>query len=112
MSKTLSISIMKKEFQVACPDGEEEALQRAARYLSEQMEDIRKGDVGAILGWGFAPWSRGPFSWLDIVGAAWAADTCDALTVKYGDRFKTPSMLRRMAEDGTAFYGDTAQQAA
>ena len=48
MSKTLSISIMKKEFQVACPDGEEEALQRAARYLSEQMEDIRKG--GKVVG--------------------------------------------------------------
>jgi len=85
----------------------------AVRALEEGvLEDIREGDVGAILGWGFAPWSGGPFSWLDIVGAAWAADTCDALTVKYGDRFKTPSMLRRMAEDGTAFYGDTAQQAA
>ena len=34
MSKTLTISIMNKEFQVACPEGEEEALQRAARYLS------------------------------------------------------------------------------
>ncbi|MGC1259710.1 MAG: 3-hydroxyacyl-CoA dehydrogenase NAD-binding domain-containing protein [Jannaschia helgolandensis] len=85
----------------------------AVRALEEGvLEDIREGDVGAILGWGFAPWSGGPFSWLDIVGAAWAADTCDALTVKYGDRFKTPSMLRRMAEDGMAFYGDTAQQAA
>ena len=38
MSKTLTISIMNKEFQVACPEGEEEALQRAARYLSEQMQ--------------------------------------------------------------------------
>jgi len=27
-------------------------------------KDIREGDVGAILGWGFA-WSGGPFSWLD-----------------------------------------------
>ncbi len=80
----------------------------AVRALEEGvLEDIREGDVGAILGWGFAPWSGGPFSWLDIVGSAWAADTCDALTAKYGDRFKTPSMLRRMAEDGTAFYGDT-----
>ena len=32
--------------------------------------DIREGDVGAILGWGFAPWSGGPFSWLDMLGAA------------------------------------------
>ena len=42
MSKTLTISIMNKEFQVACPEGEEEALQRAARYLSEQMQEIRQ----------------------------------------------------------------------
>ena len=43
----------------------------AVRALEEGvLEDIREGDVGAILGWGFAPWSGGPFSWLDIVGAA------------------------------------------
>ena len=26
------------------------------------LEDIREGDVGAILGWGFAPWSGGPLA--------------------------------------------------
>ena len=35
----------------------------AVRALEEGvLEDIREGDVGAILGWGFAPWSGGPFS--------------------------------------------------
>ena len=48
MSKTLTISIMNKEFQVACPEGEEEALQRAARYLSEQMQEIRQS--GRVVG--------------------------------------------------------------
>ena len=48
MSKTLTISIMNKEFQVACPEGEEEALQRAARYLSEQMQVIRQS--GKVVG--------------------------------------------------------------
>ena len=48
MSKTLTISIMNKEFQVACPEGEEEALQRAARYLSEQMQEIRRS--GKVVG--------------------------------------------------------------
>ena len=48
MSKTLTISIMNKEFQVACPEGEEEALQRAARYLSEQMQEIRQS--GKVVG--------------------------------------------------------------
>ena len=48
MSKTLTISIMNKEFQVTCPEGEEEALQRAARYLSEQMQEIRQS--GKVVG--------------------------------------------------------------
>ncbi|MEL6691111.1 MAG: 3-hydroxyacyl-CoA dehydrogenase NAD-binding domain-containing protein, partial [Pseudomonadota bacterium] len=38
----------------------------AVRALEEDvLMDIREGDVGAILGWGFAPWSGGPLSWLD-----------------------------------------------
>ena len=48
MRKTLTISIMNQEFQVACPEGEEEALQRAARYLSEQMQEIRQS--GKVVG--------------------------------------------------------------
>ncbi len=67
--------------------------------------DIREGDVGAILGWGFAPWSGGPLSWLDILGAAKAAEICDGLTAKFGDRFATPALLREMAEKGESFYG-------
>ncbi|MBO9477835.1 enoyl-CoA hydratase/isomerase family protein [Shimia sp. R11_0] len=69
------------------------------------LEDIREGDVGAILGWGFMPWSGGPFSWLDIVGAAWAAERCDELAAKFGDRFACPPLLREMADKGQTFYG-------
>ena len=69
------------------------------------LMDIREGDVGAILGWGFAPWSGGPFSWLDMLGAAYAADRCDELTAAYGDRFACPALLREMAEKGQSFYG-------
>ena len=47
-SKTLTISVMQKEFQVACPEGEEESLLRAARDLSEQMEAIRSS--GKVVG--------------------------------------------------------------
>ena len=75
------------------------------------LEDIREGDVGAILGWGFAPWSGGPFSWLDIVGAPWAAEKCDELQAKYGDRFACPPLLREMAEKGETFYERFAPEA-
>ncbi|MFO6462993.1 3-hydroxyacyl-CoA dehydrogenase NAD-binding domain-containing protein [Jannaschia sp. KMU-145] len=85
----------------------------AVRALEEDvLLDIREGDVGAILGWGFAPWSGGPFSWLDIVGADWAVETTEALTASHGARFETPALLRRMAEDGSTFYGAQAAKAA
>ena len=77
----------------------------AVRALEEGvLEDIREGDVGAILGWGFAPWSGGPFSWLDIIGAEYAAERCDALEAKFGARFKCPALLREMAQQGQSFY--------
>lgn len=77
----------------------------AVRALEEGvLEDIREGDVGAILGWGFAPWSGGPFAWLDIVGAAWAAEQCDALEEKFGARFACPKLLRDMADKVETFY--------
>ncbi|NBD30438.1 MAG: 3-hydroxyacyl-CoA dehydrogenase [Alphaproteobacteria bacterium] len=78
----------------------------AVRALEEGvLEDIREGDVGAILGWGFAPWSGGPFGWLDMLGAAYAAERCDQLTAEHGDRFACPALLREMAEKGQTFYG-------
>jgi 3-hydroxyacyl-CoA dehydrogenase/enoyl-CoA hydratase/3-hydroxybutyryl-CoA epimerase len=78
----------------------------AVRALEEGvLEDIREGDVGAILGWGFAPWSGGPFSWLDIIGALYAAERCDQLTEQFGERFACPALLREMAEKGQTFYG-------
>ncbi len=75
------------------------------------LEDIREGDVGAILGWGFAPWSGGPFSWLDMLGSAYAAERCDELTAEFGDRFACPALLREMAEKNQDFYGRFGPQA-
>ncbi|MBQ4806547.1 enoyl-CoA hydratase/isomerase family protein [Phaeobacter sp. HS012] len=78
----------------------------AVRALEEGvLMDIREGDVGAILAWGFAPWSGGPLSWLDIIGTPYAAERCDQLTAKYGERFTCPPLLREMAEKGQTFYG-------
>ncbi|APX10799.1 3-hydroxyacyl-CoA dehydrogenase NAD-binding domain-containing protein [Tateyamaria omphalii] len=85
----------------------------AVRALEEGvLMDIREGDVGAILGWGFAPWSGGPLSWLDIIGAPYAAERCDQLEAKYGERFKCPDLLREMAEKNQSFYGRFGPDAA
>ena len=78
----------------------------AVRALEEGvLTDIREGDVGAILGWGFAPWSGGPFSWLDIIGAARAVEICEKLVAEFGPRFEAPALLREMAAKAESFYG-------
>ena len=85
----------------------------AVRALEENvLMDIREGDVGAILGWGFAPWSGGPFSWFDIIGAEYAAARSDALAAQYGERFACPLLLREMADKGKTFYGRFASETA
>ena len=85
----------------------------AVRALEEGvLEDIREGDVGAILGWGFAPWSGGPFSWLDMLGTPYAAERCDALEAAHGARFACPALLREMAETGQSFYDRFGPEAA
>ena len=68
------------------------------------LTDIREGDVGAILGWGFAPWSGGPFSWLDMLGAPYAAERAAELAATYGPRFAPPALLVDMAGKNQSFY--------
>ena len=83
----------------------------AVRALEEGvLEDIREGDVGAILGWGFAPWSGGPFSWLDIIGAKQAVDICEDLSRRHGARFEAPDLLTKQAASGQGFYERTGPE--
>lgn len=85
----------------------------AVKALEEGvLTDIREGDVGAILGWGFMPWSGGPFAWLDMIGASKAAEICDKLAKSHGVRFTAPKLLRDMAAKGEAFYTRFAGSAA
>ena len=84
----------------------------AVRALEEDvLLDIREGDVGAILGWGFAPWTGGPLSWFDMLGAGQVVEICDGLTQRHGARFMPPALLREMAEKGERFYGRFAPEA-
>ena len=48
MSKAVNISIMGRDFSVACPPDEQEDLLEAARYLDQNMKDIQKS--GKIIG--------------------------------------------------------------
>ncbi|PYF11201.1 3-hydroxyacyl-CoA dehydrogenase [Rhodobacter viridis] len=81
-----------------------QVLEAVRAFEQGVLTDIREGDVGAILGWGFAPWSGGPFAWLDILGAARAVEICDGLAAQYGARFEPPALLRDIAAKGDSFY--------
>jgi len=77
----------------------------AARAMGEGViTDAGQADVGAILGWGFAPWSGGPFSYMDRIGIAAFVARADALADTYGERFRPPEMLRVMAAEGRSFF--------
>ncbi len=62
-------------------------------------------DVGAVMGWGFAPWSGGPLSYIDRIGPAAFVARSDELAAALGERFEPPALLRTMAKEGTTFYG-------
>ena len=81
-----------------------QVLEAVRAFEQGVLGDIREGDVGAILGWGFAPWSGGPFSWLDILGAARAVEICEGLAARHGARFAPPQLLREIAAAGDGFY--------
>jgi 3-hydroxyacyl-CoA dehydrogenase/enoyl-CoA hydratase/3-hydroxybutyryl-CoA epimerase len=82
-----------------------QTLEAVRAFEDGVLTDIREGDVGAILGWGFMPWSGGPFSWIDILGAARAIEIADGLAADHGPRFAPPALLRDMATKGESFYG-------
>ncbi|MFT4784694.1 MAG: 3-hydroxyacyl-CoA dehydrogenase/enoyl-CoA hydratase/3-hydroxybutyryl-CoA epimerase [Paracoccaceae bacterium] len=82
-----------------------QVLEAVRAFEDGVLMDIREGDVGAILGWGFAPWSGGPFSWLDIMGADRALALTKGLTERHGVRFTPPALLKEIAASGDTFYG-------
>ena len=70
------------------------------------------GDIGAIFGWGFAPYTGGPFSCMDTVGIAKVVETLDRLAQTHGERFAPTQQLRDMATKGGSFYPSAAKAAA
>jgi len=91
-----------------------QAVEAARCYAENVVTDPRDADVGAILGWGFAPWTGGPISLIDTVGLAKFVEEADRMAQAYGARFAPPQLLRDMAAKGETFYGNykAAQQKA
>jgi 3-hydroxyacyl-CoA dehydrogenase/enoyl-CoA hydratase/3-hydroxybutyryl-CoA epimerase len=81
-----------------------QALETAKCYEENVLTDVRDADIGAILGWGMAPWTGGPLSYIDMIGIKKFVAEADKLAQKYGDRFAPCKMLRDMAEKNETFH--------
>jgi 3-hydroxyacyl-CoA dehydrogenase/enoyl-CoA hydratase/3-hydroxybutyryl-CoA epimerase len=66
--------------------------------------DPQSADLGAIFGWGFAPWTGGPMSHIDTIGVDEFVRKAESLAQKYGARFQPPVGFREMAEKGEKLY--------
>jgi len=86
-----------------------QAVEAARCFEEGVLIDASSGDIGAIFGWGFAPFTGGPFSFIDTYGLKAFVAEADRLAQAYGPRFTPPQMLRDMAAAGERFYakGDT-----
>ena len=89
-----------------------QAVEAARCFEENVITDPREADVGAILGWGFAPWTGGPISYIDGIGVKAFTEQCEALATQYGPRFTPPALLKDMAAKGETFYGRFGEKTA
>jgi 3-hydroxyacyl-CoA dehydrogenase/enoyl-CoA hydratase/3-hydroxybutyryl-CoA epimerase len=87
-----------------------QALETARCFEEKVLTDVREADVGSILGFGFAPFSGGTLSYIDMMGTKKFVALCRALEAKYGARFAPCKLLIEMADRGESFYGRFAPQ--
>lgn len=88
-------------------------LVECARCFAEGvLVTPQDGDIGAIFGWGFAPYTGGPFSAIDTIGPAHVVATLDRLAARHGERFTPPQQLRDMAASRSLYYGSAKAKAA
>ncbi|WP_374600513.1 3-hydroxyacyl-CoA dehydrogenase NAD-binding domain-containing protein [Brevundimonas sp.] len=83
-----------------------QAVEVAKCWEEGVIDDPREADVGAILAWGFAPWTGGPITYIDQIGLKAFVEQADKYAAQYGDRFAPPQLLRDMAARGETFYGN------
>src|SRR5262249_41550219 len=81
-----------------------QALETARIVEEGVLTDVREGDVGSILGFGFAPFTGGTLSYIDGMGTKRFVELCRALEKKHGARFKPSKLLLEMAAKNETFY--------
>ena len=67
------------------------------------LSSAADGDLAAILGLGFPPFTGGPFSYVNAQGADKILETLQELNSRYGVRFAPAEILKTHAKDNKAF---------
>ena len=83
-----------------------QAVDTARCLEANVLTNPQDGDVGSIMGLGFAPQTGGAVSLIDQVGIKTFVAECDDLAKKYGAQFEVPKLLRDMAAKGQGFYAN------
>jgi len=81
-----------------------QALETSRCFEEKVLTDVREADVGSILGFGFAPFSGGTLSWIDMMGTKRFVERCRKLEKKYGERFAPNKLLVDLAAKDETFY--------
>jgi 3-hydroxyacyl-CoA dehydrogenase/enoyl-CoA hydratase/3-hydroxybutyryl-CoA epimerase len=98
------------------PSGEEvkerllyaQLIPAAQCYAEGIVADPQSADLGAIFGWGFAPWTGGPMSYIDTIGLDAFVRKAESLAQKYGARFSPPAKFRDLAAKKETLYKSAA----
>ena len=92
--EAIDVEELKQRFLVV------KAVEAARTFEEGVVTDVREADVGSILGWGFAPYSGGTLSYIDMMGTKKFVELCERLEKKYGPRFKPGKAADRDGQDG------------
>jgi 3-hydroxyacyl-CoA dehydrogenase / enoyl-CoA hydratase / 3-hydroxybutyryl-CoA epimerase len=94
----LDVEELKQRFLVA------QAVEAARTFEEKVVTDVREADVGSILGFGFAPFSGGTLSYIDMMGTRKFVELCRKFEQRYGARFTPNKLLLDLAEKNEGFY--------
>jgi 3-hydroxyacyl-CoA dehydrogenase/enoyl-CoA hydratase/3-hydroxybutyryl-CoA epimerase len=67
------------------------------------LRTVADGNIGSILGIGAPAWTGGYIQFVNTYGLQRFIDDCDALAIRYGERFKAPSIVADKLSAGELF---------
>lgn len=110
------LSIVKEKYSLVSKGvntTEDLTLRMVSRFVNEAvlcleegiLDNPLEGDIGAVFGLGFPPFSGGPFRWVDHYTASKLVEKMKSYADLYGIAFKPAQTLLDMAKDSSKkFY--------